>query len=429
VSSNHGFVLASSMNFPIDLVTEPVSGDLVYITKSIFRIRYTGQNHPPSVVATATPAWGDAPLHVQLTGSQSSDLDQDPITFSWDLGDGTSSNSADLEHVYPDPTIDYHPRLRVTDSWGFEASQELLITPGNTPPTIESFKLPHPGELYEFGKETRLFANVTDVEDEANGKKTATVWHVDLIHDHHEHPDHFVVSGEQAAFVPDVLYDGTSFSVRLVVEDSRGLRIEQSVPIYDANTRPKAHIVGADDFTPRLHRSIQLTGHMELPGNLSHGFVPTLIWDWGDGTQDVVEHVGHQEDSVSSHLYQQAGTYPVMLTACTGPYSSSVEVDVSVLPLRSAVAVFVPSIVQRYIDSAEQHEIANAIAEATLQAGHESAVFTCNEQPALLDWMAEFVDDGVNDVVVMLDVAPAVAYAGEDDDSLAERWMDSGNTS
>ncbi len=422
----------TSMGFPVDMTIEPGTGNLVYISlgnpDSVLRIRYTAENHPPIVVATAAPAWGSAPLVVTLAASQSSDPDQDAITFLWDLGDGTSSTEPDLVKVYPDPAISYHLRLEVTDSWGFESSKEFLVTPGNTPPSIDRMRSPLAGALYDVGQVVFLDAEVSDLEDDAAGGAPTATWHIDLMHDHHVHPDYAIATGEHTSFIPDAPYEGTNFRVRLEVEDARGLSVERPVLIYDSQTVPEAHIVGASDFTPRLHQSVRMTGHMELPGDLTFGAVPTLTWEWGDGTQDVFKGFGHQRDSTPIHLYQKAGTFPLKLTAQVGPHSSTAQVDIRVLPLRTAVAVFVPLVAQRWISWNEQQAVANSIVAATTAADREAVLFYFHQQDELVAWMTEYMDDGVNDALVILDVGPAAVYSGQNDGSLAEQWLESGNS-
>lgn len=422
----------TGLGLPVDLVTQPGTGDLVFVsvgaTDSIYRIRYVGQNAPPIAVATADPAWGGAPLSVQLTGSQSSDPDQDSILFHWDLGDGTSSELADLVHVYPDPTINYRPRLRVTDAMGYETWAELLITPGNTPPSIDVLVSPADGDLYTVGQPVAFSAFVSDIEDDAAGTPPTVLWHVDLFHDHHHHPDYAVMEGESSSFLPDVPYDGTFFRVRLEVRDSRGLGVEEPLMIYDANSGPKAHIVGASDDSPRLGQSVQLTGHMELPGNVTHGEVPALTWEWGDGSRQTFTGLGHQEDSTPSHLYERAGAYTVQLVAQLGTELTTAQTTIHVGPKLPAVAVFLPLIIERYIPWTEQQAIADELVAIAHASHREAEVFLWHEQAELVQWMSEYLDDGVNDAVVILDLAPSSIHAGENEGSLAERWMESGNT-
>jgi PKD repeat protein/glucose/arabinose dehydrogenase len=88
-------------------------------------------NRPPVAVATANPTSGTIPLTVRFDGSQSSDPDGDPLTYSWDLnGDGTFGDSSAVapSYTYTKPgrvTI----RLRVTDNHGASATASVSVQP------------------------------------------------------------------------------------------------------------------------------------------------------------------------------------------------------------------------------------------------------------------------------------------------------------
>jgi PKD repeat protein len=88
-------------------------------------------NRPPVAVATASGTTGTIPLTIQFNGSQSSDPDGDPLTYSWDLnGDGAFGDSTAVA-----PTFTYTKpgrvtvRLRVTDSKGASATATLSVQP------------------------------------------------------------------------------------------------------------------------------------------------------------------------------------------------------------------------------------------------------------------------------------------------------------
>ena len=99
--------------------------------------RIASTNHGPTARASATPTSGRAPLSVAFNGSESSDPDDDALSFAWDLdGDGgfDDSTSPRPTFEYTDPGV-YHPRLRVRDAAGDIDFASLTITAG-APPTV-----------------------------------------------------------------------------------------------------------------------------------------------------------------------------------------------------------------------------------------------------------------------------------------------------
>ncbi len=90
----------------VALATDPVQGGLTFIRYSetggpieIRRVFHT-PNLPPVAVAQPGASHGPVPLQVQFSSAGSSDPENQPLTFSWDFGDGTTSTLADPVHVY-----------------------------------------------------------------------------------------------------------------------------------------------------------------------------------------------------------------------------------------------------------------------------------------------------------------------------------------
>ncbi|MFO0980231.1 MAG: PKD domain-containing protein [Planctomycetota bacterium] len=177
------------------------------------------------------------------------------------------------------------------------------------------------------------------------------------------------------------------------------------------------------DYSPRVAQVLNGTGHMEYPGK-GQG---ELVWDWGDGTVERFSGYHHQEDVHPVHRYASTGAYDVTLTAQAGAASSSVVQSITVRSDRSAVAVFVPLVAERFIPWDEQQSIATSIVQAVQAEGFEASVFYYDDQVELEQWARGFLGDPVRDAIVILDLCPAVLYAGERDRSLAERWIESGD--
>ena len=88
----------------------------------------------PIAVASASPSIGLAPLVAQLSSAGSLDPDGGVLTFSWSLGDGTTSTAANPLTTYTLPGV-YSAVLTVTDVAGLSASATVQITVQAARPT------------------------------------------------------------------------------------------------------------------------------------------------------------------------------------------------------------------------------------------------------------------------------------------------------
>ncbi len=86
----------------------------------------TPQNKPPTVSLNATPTSGNAPLGVEFTAN-ASDPDGDPLTYSWDFGDGDTTGNKNKEtHTYQKEGI-YTAKITVSDGNGGSDSDSVEI--------------------------------------------------------------------------------------------------------------------------------------------------------------------------------------------------------------------------------------------------------------------------------------------------------------
>jgi glucose/arabinose dehydrogenase len=225
---------------PVDLATDPASGDLLYANfdgGQIRRIRYLGGNNPPTAVATANPTSGPAPLTVQFNGSGSSDPDGDALSYAWDLnGDGAYGDSTAANPSFTYTTAGtYTARLRVTDARGASSlSAPLTITvgAGNTAPApvIDS---PASSLTWAVGDTIGFSGHASDAQD-GNLPASALKWSVVLhhcttgCHTHLVQTFNGVASGSFAA--PD--HDYPSYlELQLTATDSGGLATTTSVTL------------------------------------------------------------------------------------------------------------------------------------------------------------------------------------------------------
>jgi hypothetical protein len=85
------------------------------------RIKFTAEetaNQPPVAVATADSDIVFPGLPIEFDGRGSTDPDLDPLTFTWDFGDGETGNGDVTDHTYGTVGNDLTARLTVSDGSG-----------------------------------------------------------------------------------------------------------------------------------------------------------------------------------------------------------------------------------------------------------------------------------------------------------------------
>ncbi|HKQ57364.1 MAG TPA: PQQ-dependent sugar dehydrogenase [Candidatus Eisenbacteria bacterium] len=141
---------ATDAEGPVDLCLEPVSGDLFYVaifTGEVRRIRWTGPvagTNPPVPMASALPRSGNVPLTVAFSSAGTYDPDLDPLTLSWNFGDGSGSSDPAPSHTYVTGGV-YAAVLIADDGRGGIARDTVTITahggagPFPTTPVLDNF--------------------------------------------------------------------------------------------------------------------------------------------------------------------------------------------------------------------------------------------------------------------------------------------------
>ncbi|HCU50464.1 MAG TPA: PKD domain-containing protein, partial [Micromonosporaceae bacterium] len=151
----------------------------------VYRIDYIAGERAPIAVATANPVSGPAPLTVAFSSEGSRDPDGQAITFSWAFGDGQTSTEANPTHSYA-AAGNYTAQLTVTDTEQRSAVANVLVTVGNTAPTV-TLTFPPDGGFFNWGDQVRYTVNVTDPEDGTIDCGRVTLQYY-LGHDEHAHP-------------------------------------------------------------------------------------------------------------------------------------------------------------------------------------------------------------------------------------------------
>ena len=94
-------------------------------------------NMPPTASISANPLSGKPPLTVNFTGS-GKDIDGTVVSYSWNFGDGTTSNQQSVSHTYENPG-NYTATFKVTDDKGAGGNANVTINvlkSDTTPPAI-----------------------------------------------------------------------------------------------------------------------------------------------------------------------------------------------------------------------------------------------------------------------------------------------------
>jgi glucose/arabinose dehydrogenase len=153
--------------------------------QALYRVEYVGgSNRNPVAIAAVDKTSGKAPLAVGFSSAGSSDPEGAALTYSWNFGDGTSSTSANPAHTYT-KTGTFSPTLTVRDPGGLTGTASLVVTVGNTAPTLK-LTTPTDGQLFSFGDTVPFTVTGSDPEDGAIDCSKVTVTYF-LGHDNHEH--------------------------------------------------------------------------------------------------------------------------------------------------------------------------------------------------------------------------------------------------
>lgn len=196
------------------------NGDVTYadiISGKVRRLVYRDGNRAPVAQLTATTE--AATRRVTFSGSDSYDLDADGLSYSWDLGDGSTANGVNVVHSYR--TGDAVPvTLTVRDALGNSDTATATVYPANHTPEL-ALSVPSP-RSYAIGDVVQLAASASDSED----GPLAVSWETALLHcpfagSCHRHPDSTASGPSYARTFTDHGSD-TTMVVTASVEDSRG---------------------------------------------------------------------------------------------------------------------------------------------------------------------------------------------------------------
>jgi glucose/arabinose dehydrogenase len=286
----------------VDLVRGP-GGDLFYVDigGSVRRISYIEGNQPPVVKLSASPSYGPVPVEVALDASASYDPEGElPLTYEWDLdndgiyedGDGPTADRTFTEKG------DHEVWVKVTDQQGGEAKRSVTISAGNLPPTVE-ISGSALTDRWKVGDTINLEGQGTD-PDEGPVRGPLHRWQVFIRHCFGTECHLHLLSeftGRKISFAAPDHETPVSLSVRLKVEDSRGLAASKRVRLRPMTTKLRlkskpagAHLSAGSNgaVAPFVHTAVVRSG-VSLIAPETRKF-DGMIWrfhHWSDGGERV----------------------------------------------------------------------------------------------------------------------------------------------
>ena len=285
---------ATLSDFPVDIAVGP-DGALYYaevFSGTITRIEYIGSgNRSPLAVATADATIGTSPMTVEFSAALSSDPDNDPLTYTWNFGDGSPLVSGlTVSHVYANPGV-YFATVTVDDGeGGSDTSDPLTIAVDETPP-VGQIDIAAAHTLYR-GGDTIVFSGTgIDAEDGALGSD-AFRWTIAFHHNSHVHPFLGPITGTTGgSFVIPTLGETSAnvwYRVTLTVTDSSGLSHTTTADIF-----PQVVTTTLDTNIPGLE--------LELDGQQASG---PIVFDGVAGIQRLIAAPLLQDVGGSTYVFQ-----------------------------------------------------------------------------------------------------------------------------
>lgn len=284
----------------------------------LFRVTFSADNQQPVVKASANPNRGDVPLSVDFSSAGTVDPNGDPLSFSWDFGDGGSSTDSNPKHTYTSPGI-YKAKLTVNDGKSSSVSDPLTIAVGQSYP-VASIDTPTENSKYNAGNTINYSGSASDVED-GNLPDSAFSWTVLFHHGTHPHPYLLNQVGKSGSFVisdtneadPDTFYE-----IQLTVTDLSGLKTTISRNIQPnkinltLNSDPVGLTLNFDGFpvvTPFVTEAVVgFKRFIDAPSPQNFNGSSYQFLDWSDGGVQTHQIVTPSQDATISARYQNVGT-------------------------------------------------------------------------------------------------------------------------
>ncbi len=266
-------------------------------------------NFIPTAVAGG-PYGGDEGVAITFNGNSSSDPDNDPLTYTWNFGDGSPpANGVNPTHTYADNGI-YNVTLQVNDGQGGIATATTTATINNLSPTANA----GPDQTTAEGATITLDGSASS--DPGGGPPLNFAWDLD---GDGQFDDASTATPSYSWSEPGV------YTVALLVTDAGGLTSTDTAQITVTNLPPVAN--AGPDQTIAEGATVTLNGS---GSNDPGGGSLTFAWDLdGDGQFD------DANTATASNTWAEPGTFTVSLQVTDAQGLSSTDtVQVTVTNLQ-----------------------------------------------------------------------------------------------
>jgi PKD repeat protein len=275
----------------------------------LVQVTVAGSN-PPVISSVGGPYSGSEGTSIPLSGS-ASDADGDPLTYSWNFGDGSSpttpSSSSVATHAYEDNGT-YTATLTVNDG-RFSSAATAAVTIGNLPPVVDA----GPDGSLVIGQPFALTASFSDPGTSDAPWATTIDWGDGS-------PVALGSTNAQGAItgVHAYLSRGT-FTLTVRATDKDGGSGTGTAQVTVINRPPVAAVGGPYGGSEGAAITFNGSGSSDPDAD-----VITYTWDFGDGS-------AFAAGVTASHTYVDNGTYTVTLTLSDGQLTSSASTMATVL--------------------------------------------------------------------------------------------------
>jgi glucose/arabinose dehydrogenase len=239
--------------------------------QALYRVEYIGGgNRSPVAVASANKLSGPNPLTINFSSAGSSDPEGGALSYLWTFGDGTTSTAPNPTKTYT-ANGSFSPTLKVTDPTGLSGTASLVITVGNTAPTV-NLSLPADGQLFSFGDTVPFQVTGSDAEDGALNCARVTVTY-SLGHDSHAHQITSKTGCTGSIAVPvDGEHDAAAniFGVFDASYTDNGGLVSHSIHTLQPKHRQGEHYAATSGVQPATHATAE--------GGRTAGFIENNDW-------------------------------------------------------------------------------------------------------------------------------------------------------